>query len=386
MKRTALGLLPLVLLAGLVFLVRFRGPVVPVPGGATPVERLAVERVVLNPDDILLHVLNSGSAEVTIAQVAVNGSFWSFDVQPAPRLPRLGRAVVRVPYPWNPGEAQRLSIITSLGATFEAEVEAAAPSPGPTPGAFATLGLLGTFVGIVPVLLGLLWLPFLRRLNPAWYGFFLSLTVGLLVFLGVEALAEGIETIGRVPGVLQGPGVLAIGFLLAFLVLSAIGGRRMSTTTGAQGSPPLATALFIAIGIGVHNLGEGLAIGGAIATGEVAFGTLLVLGFMIHNVTEGMAIVAPVSRSRAGLAHLAGLGFLAGAPAILGAWIGGFAWSAALSLFFLGIAAGAIIQVAYEIARQMARSREQPLLATRNVAGFLAGLAAMYGTGLLVTA
>jgi zinc transporter ZupT len=142
---------------------------------------------------------------------------------------------------------------------------------------------------------------------------------------------------------------------------------------------------MIAIGIGLHNLGEGLAIGSAYAVGELALGTFLVVGFAIHNTTEGLAIVAPVARERAArLGRLIVLGLIAGAPAILGAWIGASAYQPGVAALMFGIGAGAIAQVIVQIAPQV-RDTAGRILHPLAVGGLLTGLFVMYVTGLLVS-
>jgi zinc transporter ZupT len=202
--------------------------------------------------------------------------------------------------------------------------------------------VLGIYVGVLPVLLGLLWLPFLRRIGARWLDFFLAFTVGLLVFLGVDAIAEAVETAAAVAGAYQGLGLVTLGFLGAALTLSAAG---KLPALGSRAAPAMYLATLIALGIGLHNLGEGLAIGSAYGTGEVALGTFLVLGFLIHNTTEGLAIVAPLASGGGAIRRLIGLGLLAGLPTIAGAWIGGLSYSPILTTLFFAIGAGAIAQV-----------------------------------------
>ena len=146
-------------------------------------------------------------------------------------------------------------------------------------------GLIGLLVGVVPVALGLLWLPSLRRADPRWLAAFMALTAGLLTFLGVEALAEALELQAALPSALGGAGIVLLG-----VATSALGMTFLSTrlSRGGVGVTGLALALLVALGIGVHNLGEGLAIGTSFATGELQLGAFLVIGFMVHNVTEGL--------------------------------------------------------------------------------------------------
>jgi zinc transporter ZupT len=180
--------------------------------------------------------------------------------------------------------------------------------------------------------------------------------------------------------------------LLAFLGIEAFG-AWLKERHGAAAEPSGAiergawvTSLLIAIGIGLHNFGEGLAIGAAYSLGEVTLGALLIVGFTLHNTTEGLAIVAPLVESRASLAHFVLVGVVAGAPTIAGAWLGGLVYSPLWSVIFLAIAAGAIAQVVILIGRQMSRQRDLATLAASRpvMTGLLAGFAVMYATGMLL--
>lgn len=281
------------------------------------------------------------------------------------------------------GEPLKIKLLTSTGLTIEHEVSVAVESPRPDARYLTTFTLLGVYVGVVPVFVGLLWFPFLRRIGRRWVNFFLSLTAGLLVFLGVDTVEEALEVRHLVPGAFQGTALVLLGLVGTLLALTVL--VRRTTRAGGDGPQArLLLAYLIALGIGFHNLGEGLAIGAAYAVGEVALGTFLVLGFMIHNTTEGLGIVAPLAGARPGLRHFAALGLLAGAPTIPGAWIGGFTYSPIFATLFLAIGAGAIFQVVYELARLMVRQAGDDLMTATNLAGFLAGLLIMYTTGLFV--
>jgi zinc transporter ZupT len=387
MKRWFFGFVPLALLGILVLLFLSRGAPGVFRSSAPPIEKISFERVVFRPDEIVLTVINDGPSPVTISQVQVNDAFWGFEMDPQGTLGRLERARIRIPYPWNDGEPQRVTILTRSGIAFEKEIEAAVETPRIERRYVGSLALLGTYVGVVPVFIGIMWFPFLRNLKKGWFGFLLSLTLGLLFFLGVDSVIEGIKTAAKAPGSLKGFGVLTLGFATAFFVLFAIGGKKREEDTAREDSPgAMALAFSISLGIGVHNLGEGLAVGGAYAIGEIALGTLLVVGFMIHNATEGIAIVAPISKIRVSLPSLIALGALAGAPTILGAWIGGFAYSPLWAALFFGIGAGAIFQVLIEISRQVSRGSHRAFFSLKNTAGFITGLFVMYATGLLVAA
>jgi zinc transporter ZupT len=389
MKRLALGILPVALLGTLILLFLSGGSSRVFRPAKIPVEKLSFERVVLRQDEIVLTVVNDGRDAIVVSQVIVNDAYWAFTVDREGSLERLGKAKIRIPYPWNEGEPQRIKVVTGSGLGFEKEIEAAFPSPEVGGRYLGTLALLGVYVGVLPVFIGMLWLPFLRNLRSAWFAFLLSFTVGLLFFLGVDSVVEGVKTAGAVPETLKGFGVFALGFAAAFLGLFSISrGGQPSESGGPEGKQrvPFNLALAVAFGIGVHNLGEGLAVGGAYAIGEIALGALLVVGFMVHNVTEGIAIVAPVSKGNPSLTSLAALGALAGGPTIFGAWFGGFAYSALWASLFFGIGAGAIFQIVFEIAGQMSKGWARDFFTASNAAGFVLGMLVMYSTGLFVSA
>jgi zinc transporter ZupT len=344
-----------------------------------PVEDLTIDRVVLRPGVIVVSLVNGGPQPVTVSQVLVDEAYWQFTISPGPTIPRLGRATITLPYPWVEGESHHLRVLSATGVAFEHTIDVATTTPTADARYLITFTLLGTYVGVVPVAVGLLWLPFLRQLEDRWLTFFLSLTAGLLLFLGVDAVREALDLAAAVPAAYQGTGLVVLGVVGAAVVLAAVIRRA-----GGEGAARrLALATFVAGGIGLHNLGEGLAIGAAYSAGKVALGAFLILGFTIHNTTEGLAIVAPVSGDPLRLRTLVGLGALAGVPTIAGAWVGGLSFSPMVATLFLAVGAGAIFQVVYEIARLMAAERASPAYQT---AGVVCGLLLMYLTGLLVAA
>ena len=379
-----LALLPLVLLAGLLVWIVRSGPAEAIRGEVPPVEVLRIERVELAPGEITVSVLNDGPDPSTIAQVQVDDAYWGFTQEPRGELRHLGRARLRLAYPWVQDEVHVVRLVTSTGLTFEHEIPVAMATPRPSWRSLWVFALIGIYVGVVPVVLGLLWYPLAGRLGPRAMDFLLALTLGLLLFLLVDALHEGFEIAGELAQSFQGIALLAFGFGAAYLALEALGGwlsRRRSALGAAW-----VTALLLATGIGLHNFGEGLAIGAALALGEVALGTLLILGFTLHNTTEGLAIIVPIAKQRVPVRRLALLGLIGGLPTIAGAWLGGFVYSPVWSVLFLGLGAGAIAQVIVQIARGVAG--ERPVAAYLQsgpvVAGFFTGFAVMYSTGMLI--
>jgi len=377
-----LALIPLILLGiMLTYLVVTGGGLTELAG--PPVEQVAIQRIILPaPGVIQVNVINDGPGEVTIPQVLIDDAYFGFTAEPSNTLPRLGRATFTIPYPWVAEETHHIMLLTSLGTIFEGEVAVAVETPAPSLNLFIQFGLVGLYVGVVPVLLGVLWYPFMRRLGGQAMNFILALTIGLLVYLAIGTWLDATEFAQELPAFWQGVPLVIFIALVSLGILLAMGSRRKG-----EDSTPLGIAYRIALGIGLHNLGEGLAIGAAFALGEAALGTFLILGFTLHNITEGVGITAPVVRHNPGLKHFALLVLLAGGPAIVGTWIGGFAFDPVLATIFLAIGVGAILQVVWEVGKLVAReSRKvgQPVINWVNLGGVVVGLALMYFTAFLV--
>ena len=379
-RRWLWGLAPLVCLAALGALLIQAGLLDRLRGTFPPVEELTIERVTLSPGMIDLGVVNGGPEPVTIAQVMVDDAFWDFTMEPSATVNRFGRATISIPYPWVREEAHLVALLTSTGLVFEHEIPLAVESPTVDRASLTLLTMIGIYVGVLPVAIGLLFLPFIRGLSDRWFESMLALTAGLLIFLAADAISEGLETAAEVPAAFQGIAILLLGALGTFLVLQLVGGAAESRESA---DARRSVAWFVALSIGLHNLGEGLAIGAAYTLGEAALSAFLVIGFMVHNTTEGLAIVAPMAKDRTRLASLVGMGALAGAPTILGAWIGGFAFTPTVATVFLGIGVGAILQVIVVLFKMFNRAGQQ-LWRPSIAGGVLSGLALMYLTGLLV--
>jgi zinc transporter, ZIP family len=378
------GLAPLVLLGVLVVGFLRVGPLGVFRQNFPPVEELTVERIRLPQFGVMeVDVVNGGPEPVTVAQVMVDDANWVHSLDGSRTLKRLESRIITIPYPWVEGEPHTVALVTSTGLTFTGEVSVATQSPAVDGRYLTTFALLGVYAGVIPVFIGLLWLPFVRAVSRRWIDFLLSLTIGLLVFLGVSSLIEAVETAALVPAAFQGHALVLLGTVGTLLLLAAIGQWRASSRGERS---PLYVAGLIALGIGLHNLGEGLAIGTSYASGEIALGTFLVIGFLLHNTTEGLGIVTPLAHERPRIGSLILLGALAGVPTILGAWIGGFTYSPAWTTFFLAVGAGAIAQVVYELWRLFARRTRAGLSTPLNAVGLLAGMLIMYATGLLVPA
>lgn len=389
-RRPLAVILPLLALAVLLAMLVAADPLRSL-SAAPPTEALAVERVTLSEGVVELRVRNDGAEPVTLSQVLVNDAYWNHTASRR-TLDRFESSTIEVAYPWEEGLPLRVTVVSSTGLTFEHEIEAATASPVVRGGTLARYALVGVLVGVVPVAVGLLWLPALRRASPSIMRAVLAFTVGLLVVLLVDTVAEGLALAALAPESLRGLQLFVGGALAVLAGTAAIdygvtrraggdaGGGRLGLAAG------LATAYLVAGGIGLHNAGEGVAIGAAVATGQLALGSSLLVGFAAHNSTEGLAIASPLAGGGSGvtgripIAHLVGLVAVAGLPTVLGAWAGGLAFSALWATFLFGLAAGAIAQVVLILGRSLVRGDG---ITPAVAAGFVLGLAVMYLTGLL---
>jgi ZIP family zinc transporter len=380
----ALGLLPLLLVAAAIGgFAALGGPGLGDRPGP-PVEELVVEKTVLKPGSIELTVRNDGADAVRVAQVQVNDAYAQF-TGAAEAIGRLATATLKVRQPWVEGEAYEVVMLTSTGGTIAHAIDVAVLTPDEDGSFFALMALLGVYVGVIPVALGMLWLPWIRRIPARVFRVVMAITVGLLAFLAIDATLEGFELAAGGSQAFGGGALVLLGAAIAFLLLTGVSawlsGRRAAAE--AAGASAGRLALLVAIGIGLHNLGEGVAIGSAYSSGALALGAFLVVGFALHNTTEGLAIVAPIAQTKPSVARLGLLGLIAGGPAVLGAWIGAAAFNTSVAAFLFGFGAGAIVQVIVQLAPTL-RDGEGRTLHPPAVAGLVAGMGIMFATGLLV--
>lgn len=348
--------------------------------GAPPVEALTVERTILDQNGLRLLVRGGGSEPMKIAQVQVDAAYWRFTQDPPGPIERGSTAWIAIPFPWVLAEAHKVTFVTNTGVTFQHEIPVAIETPQVTSLDFVSQAMLGAFVGILPVVIGLMFYPALRGAGPSVMAFLLAMTIGLLLFLLIDTIDDALEFARRSAAIFQGPMMVILAGAASFILLLGIS-RRQGVPSG------LALATYIAIGIGLHNLGEGLAIGAAFAAGAAGLGTFLVMGFTLHNITEGVGIAAPLLRIKPTLAQFAMLALIAGGPAVIGMWVGSLAYAPHWSALALAVGGGAILQVIVEVGAFLARSSDDPLKSWMRppvLLGLAIGLALMYGTAMLV--
>jgi zinc transporter ZupT len=379
------GLIPLLLLIVVVAWVMINGAGIE-KDPAAPIEVLNIERIDTTNNGFELSISNTGPEAITISQIIVNDSIWNFSVSPSETFKRFEEGKVTINYPWVQGDPHVIKIITDNGIITEGEIAAATLTPEKSWSNFLNYGFIGFYVGVVPITLGLLWYPFMKRFSRKWINAILALTVGLLLFLFIGTLADGFEIGAEAPAVLQGNMVVILGALLTFILLIGFD-QYQQKRLEKKAFSPFNIALLMAVGIGLHNFGEGLAIGTSFSLGEAALGTFLIIGFTLHNITEGIGIAAPLLKMKPRIRDFVLLGLIAGAPAILGTWFGGFIYSPILGALFLGIGAGAILQVIYVITKMLINDHKkhlEPTVSWLNLSGFTIGLLIMYVTAFFV--
>lgn len=383
LKTIGMFLIPVLLLIGVIALfVATSGAGLNIEPAA-PIESVQFDRTVLKPGIIELQLQNTSPQEITLAQINVNDAIVPYSVTPGATIPRLGAAVVTIPFPWVEANPYTIQIFSANSIPFVTTIGAATDTRSVDGNTLLSFTLIGLYVGVIPVFLGIFWFPALRRLGPRAFAFLMAVTVGLLIYLGIDATFESLEIANLIGGPFQGIGIVGIGIVGSFLLLEAIT-QRQSALGRSESEQRQNVALMIAIGMGLHNLGEGLAIGASYSVGAAALGAFLVIGFIIQNITEGLGIIAPIVKDKPQWTNLLLLGLIGGAPAIVGAWVGGLVYSQVLAVLFLSIGAGAVLQVAYQISKLVLRDAAKRPMPFTLSAGVLAGMAILYVTGLII--
>ncbi|HLC24957.1 MAG TPA: divalent cation transporter [Nitrosopumilaceae archaeon] len=381
-KLIASALIPIVML-GLMIAYIF-GPGSNFLGLGVALPEITIEKIEFLDSKIIATVRNTGHIDVEVVQADVNDRIQPAGIEPDKFLNRFETAKVIIPFAWNESEPYEIGLTLNDGTRFSKSVMAAVQTPEPNFELVSYFAIIGTYVGVIPVLIGLLWFPFIAKMSKSKYKFFLALTAGLLMFLGIDAIQEGLEiSTTSLSGAFNGQLLVATVVVISFLGLYYSSEKLISRTTSNL-TKPVTIGLMIAIGIGLHNLGEGLAIGAAVGLGEIALSTFLIVGFAIHNTTEGLAIAAPMAKGKPLIGKLVMMGMIAGTPAIFGAWIGGFIYSPFAAVVFLSIGAGAIFQVVVSILNWIRQDEEKTFSTMSVVSGFSVGMLIMYLTSIFV--
>ena len=382
-KTIASGLIPFVFVVAMMFYIF--GPGADLLDLGVPLPEITIEMVDFVDSEIHATVRNTGPIPVEIVMADVNDRIQPAAVEPDRFLERYETALVRIPFEWNEAEPYIIGLTIEDGTRFEKEVEAAAPRLEASSELIGFFAIIGTYVGIIPVMIGLMWFPFIKRLSKNKYHFFLALTAGLLLFLGIDSIEEAVEVSDEnLAGSFNGLLLVATVVILSFLGLYYAGEKLVNRVKDSPYSKPVAIALMISIGIGLHNFGEGLAIGAAVGLGQVALSTFLIVGFALHNTTEGIAIASPMAKGKPMIGKLAAMGMIAGAPAIFGAWVGGFSYSPFSAVIFLSIGAGAIFQVILTLMRWIQQENNNVLSTASIISGIAIGMLVMYLTSIFV--
>jgi len=350
---------------------------------AAPVETATFDQIVLHTGSIEFTIRNTSPQPITISAININDAIWPFTATPSPTIPRLSQATFKLDYHWVRGESYNVDFFTSNSIRLSTNIPVAAETATPTGKTLVSYLLIGLYVGVIPVFLGMFWMPALKRLGPRWMTFLMAITAGLLIFLGLDATSEGLELAGDIGKAFQGVGLVGIGIVVTFLLLDAISHRQMLIQR-SESDQRLSLAFMIATGIGLHNLGEGLAIGASYSQGALALGTFLVIGFIIQNITEGLGIIIPVLKDKPSFRNLALLGLIGGGPAILGGLVGGLLYSKVLAVLFLAIGAGAVFEVVYEVAKLIRKDSAKRPMPIIVFTGITTGMVALYIMGLFV--
>ncbi len=370
---------PLILLAVAAVWLINSDPLKLFDSGAPPVEKLTIERVFLDETGINLKIRAGGDEAMTIAQIQVDDAYWAFTQTPEGTLSRISSAWINIPYPWVQGEVHALRLVTNTGVTFDHVIEVAIDVPTGQVSSLRVQALIGAFVGILPVAIGMMFFPLMRTMQRQGMRFFLALTVGMLAFLLIDTMEAALEFGRAASPAFQGAGMVVLVAGMTCLGLIAMG-RRQGVPSG------LALATYVALGIGLHDFGEGLAIGTALATGAAGLGAFLVIGFTVHNLTEGIAIAAPLVKKKPPTIVFVGLVLLAGAPAIPGIWLGSYAIAPQWAAFAMAIAAGAILQVLFEVGSYAMRGEKggQITLDRYALSGIAFSVIFMYLTAMVI--
>ncbi|TFH02145.1 MAG: divalent cation transporter, partial [Nitrosopumilus sp.] len=190
-KMIASGVIPFVFL--IVMIVFIFGPGSYLLDLGVPLPEITLEQIDFVDSEIQVTVRNTGPIPVEVVMADVNDRIQPAAIEPDRFLERFETALVRIPFEWNTAEPYTVGLTVEDGTRFERAIEAAAPALKLNLEFIGFFAIIGTYVGIIPVMIGLLWLPFIKKISKSKYHFFLALTAGLLLFLGIDSIEEAFE-------------------------------------------------------------------------------------------------------------------------------------------------------------------------------------------------
>ena len=237
---------------------------------------------------------------------------------------------------------------------------------------------LGLVAGVIPVYLGIAVALLLGKVLPrSWEGFLIGIATGVLTYLFFDLMHEAVELTGARDGLSW---IVFLGSLgISLIGLVALESNQLSGN--GPGGRTLPLPYMIAIGMGFHNLGEGLAIGASYASGAWVLSALLVAGFGLHNGTEGFGIVSAAGKTPVRGKDVLWLGLLAGAPTCLGTVLSGQGLSSYFSIGFYSLAAGSLLYVVLSLTAMAYTATRRMQMAS----GLFCGIALMYVTAMVLT-
>lgn len=237
---------------------------------------------------------------------------------------------------------------------------------------------LGLVAGVLPVYLGIGVALALGKILPrSWEGALIGVATGVLAYLFFDLMHEAVELTGARDGVSWGVFLGSLGISLIGLVALESSQILGTGSTGRLLSLPY----MIAVGMGLHNLGEGLAIGASYAAGEWVLSALLVTGFALHNGTEGFGIVGAAGKAPLPWLDVWWLGLLAGGPTCVGTLLSGQGLSPYFSIAFYTLAAGSLLYVILSLTAMSYTASRRLQVAS----GVFAGISLMYVTAMVLT-
>jgi ZIP family zinc transporter len=269
--------------------------------------------------------------------------------------------------------------LASMGKAMSMQMPSA---PVRRPLGFLTTAILGAIAGLT-IFVGLP-IARARKLSPHVVALLNAAAIGILLYLVIEIAQNAIVPISRAVALWHTRGtpfpfalvaVFVIGLVLGLVGLGSLA-TSLTRRAAAHADNPVILAAVIAIGIGAHNFGEGLAIGASAASGATAIAVGLIVGFALHNATEGFGVAAPlIGKYVPSWAQIGLAGLIAGGPTFLGTVVGYVFSSPVLSVLFLAIAVGALAFVIGELWSVLKRTGLTVAATTMMTLGFLVAFA-----------